>query len=72
MSTDKCVSMLVEVKPCSDRVGSLVVVGLLNDSKKSDETWKVPQTLRFQVCYFCPVLAYLSKCYFRNEKERID
>ncbi|XP_070042401.1 uncharacterized protein [Nicotiana tomentosiformis] len=48
MSTDKCVSMLVEVKPCSDRVGSLVVVGLLNDSKKSDETWKVPQTLRFQ------------------------
>lgn len=72
MSTDKCVSMLVEVKPCSDRVGSLVVVGLLNDSKKSDETWKVPQTLRFQVCYFFSCTCLPVKVSFRNEKERID
>lgn len=47
MSTEKCISMLSEVKPCSDRVGSMVVVGLLNDPKKS-ETWKMPPTLRFQ------------------------
>ncbi|XP_059316935.1 uncharacterized protein LOC132067657 [Lycium ferocissimum] len=47
MSIERCTSMLVEVKPCSDRVGSLVVVGLLNDSKKSG-TWKIPPTLQFQ------------------------
>ncbi|KAJ8570166.1 hypothetical protein K7X08_006743 [Anisodus acutangulus] len=47
MSTESCINMLGEVEPCSDRVGSLVVVGLLNDSMKS-ETWKIPHTLRFQ------------------------
>ncbi|CAN4121825.1 unnamed protein product [Withania somnifera] len=47
MSTERCTSMLVEVKPCSDRVGSLVVVGLLSDTKTS-ETWKIPPTLRCQ------------------------
>ncbi|XP_006344152.1 uncharacterized protein [Solanum tuberosum] len=47
MTTEGCISMLAEVKPCSDRVGSMVVVGLLNDSTKSG-TWKIPPTLKCQ------------------------
>ncbi|PHT33394.1 hypothetical protein CQW23_25194 [Capsicum baccatum] len=47
MSIERCISMLTEVKPSSDRIGSLVVVGLLNDSNKSG-TWRIPPTLRCQ------------------------
>lgn len=52
MSIQSCLNWLLEVKPSSDRVGPLVVVGLLNDSKPSAK-WKVPPTLRCQVCFLC-------------------
>ncbi|KAK9277248.1 hypothetical protein L1049_006787 [Liquidambar formosana] len=47
MSIQSCLNWLLEVKPSSDRVGPLVVAGLLNDSKPSAK-WKVPPTLRCQ------------------------
>ncbi|KAJ4823584.1 hypothetical protein Tsubulata_040345 [Turnera subulata] len=34
MSTQSCLTMLVDVKPCSDRVGPLVVTGLINDTEQ--------------------------------------
>ena len=48
MSTESCQSWLVEVKPGSDRVGPLIVAGVLNDSRDS-KTWKVPRTIKYQV-----------------------
>ncbi|KAK3189295.1 hypothetical protein Dsin_028856 [Dipteronia sinensis] len=47
MSSQSCLDLLVEVKPSSDRVGPLVVVGLLNDLLQS-RGWKVPPTLHYQ------------------------
>ncbi|KAL3501751.1 hypothetical protein ACH5RR_036200 [Cinchona calisaya] len=47
MRMENCLDMLLEVKPGSDRVGPLVVLGLLNDLMPS-ENWKVPPTSRFQ------------------------
>ncbi|KAL5761284.1 hypothetical protein ACOSQ2_020122 [Xanthoceras sorbifolium] len=47
MSAQSCLDLLVEVKPSADRVGPLVVVGLLNDLVKF-RGWKVPPTLHYQ------------------------
>ncbi|CAK9159518.1 unnamed protein product [Ilex paraguariensis] len=47
MCIQSCLNWLIEVKPSSDRVGPLVVAGLLNDSMQSDK-WKIPPTLNFQ------------------------
>ncbi|XWS68836.1 hypothetical protein CRYUN_Cryun04dG0127400 [Craigia yunnanensis] len=47
MSTESCLNWLLEVKPCNDRVGPLVVVGLINDSLQSAAR-KLPPTLRYQ------------------------
>ena len=49
MSTERCLNGLLEVKPCNDRVGPLVVVGLINDSLQSAAR-KLPPTLCYQVC----------------------
>ncbi|TYI36940.1 hypothetical protein ES332_A03G176900v1 [Gossypium tomentosum] len=47
MSTESCLTWLLEVKPCSDRVGPLVVLALINDSLQS-AAWTLPPTLRYQ------------------------
>ncbi|XVF44199.1 hypothetical protein PTKIN_Ptkin02bG0101700 [Pterospermum kingtungense] len=47
MSTESCFNWLLEVKPCNDRVGPLVVVGLINDSMPS-AAQKLPLTLHYQ------------------------
>ncbi|MBA0798836.1 hypothetical protein Gohar_009390 [Gossypium harknessii] len=47
MSTESCLTWLLEVKPCSDRVGPLVVVALINDSLQSAAR-TLPPTLRYQ------------------------
>nr|XP_027097335.1 uncharacterized protein LOC113716965 isoform X1 [Coffea arabica] len=44
---ENCLEMLLEVKPNSDRVGPLAVLGLLNDMAPS-ESWKVPPTSHCQ------------------------
>eukprot|EP00258_Populus_trichocarpa_P050222 XP_024466241.1 uncharacterized protein LOC7466887 isoform X2 [Populus trichocarpa] len=46
MSIQSCLSWLVDVKPSSDRVGPLVVLGLINDSVHSSE--KVNTALDYQ------------------------
>ncbi|KAJ6899257.1 hypothetical protein NC652_025668 [Populus alba x Populus x berolinensis] len=46
MSIQSCLSWLVDVKPSSDRVGPLVVLGLINDSVHSSE--KVSTALDYQ------------------------
>ena len=53
MSIQSCLSLLVDVKKSSDRVGPLVVLGLINDSAQSSE--KVNTALQYQVCWmhFC-------------------
>ncbi|KAM7274491.1 hypothetical protein ACFE04_016357 [Oxalis oulophora] len=46
-SSEKCLDLLKDVKPSSERVGPLVVIGLLNDLVQSG--WKgVPSTLPYQ------------------------
>ncbi|KAH6810088.1 Metallo-hydrolase/oxidoreductase superfamily protein [Perilla frutescens var. frutescens] len=45
MSTKSCEDLLLEVKPHNDRIGPLVVVGLLNDSLLSANL-HIPPTLR--------------------------
>nr|XP_023885792.1 uncharacterized protein LOC111997893 isoform X3 [Quercus suber] len=47
MSVQSCLSWLLEVKPSSDRVGPLTVVGLVNDSIQPADQ-KVPSILRHQ------------------------
>ncbi|KAM1081968.1 hypothetical protein ACFX13_021033 [Malus domestica] len=47
MSVPSCLSWLVEVKPSSDRVGPLIVAGLLNESEQLREM-NIPSTLPFQ------------------------
>ncbi|TYH25607.1 hypothetical protein ES288_A03G182700v1 [Gossypium darwinii] len=47
MSTESCLTWLLEVKPCSDRVGPLVVLALINDTLQS-AAWTLPPTLRYQ------------------------
>lgn len=47
MSTQSCINCLAEVKPSTDRVGPLVVIGLLNDLVQWRK-WKVPPTLSYQ------------------------
>ncbi|KAM1846879.1 hypothetical protein ACFX14_011232 [Malus domestica] len=47
MSVPSCLSWLLEVKPSSDRVGPLIVAGLLNESEKSREM-NIPSTLHYQ------------------------
>ncbi|RXH79289.1 hypothetical protein DVH24_040436 [Malus domestica] len=47
MSVPSCLSWLLEVKPSSDRVGPLIVAGLLNESEKSREM-NIPSTLPYQ------------------------
>ena len=49
MSAQSCLSWLLEVKPSSDRVGALILVGLGNDSIQPADQ-KVPSILRHQVC----------------------
>lgn len=50
MSTQSCINCLAEVKPSTDRVGPLVVIGLLNDLVQWRK-WKVLPTLSYQVYY---------------------
>ncbi|KAK7269791.1 hypothetical protein RIF29_22527 [Crotalaria pallida] len=47
MSVQSCLKWLLEVKPDGNRVGPLVVVGLINDSSVS-EKWKVPPAINYQ------------------------
>ncbi|KAH9795091.1 Lactamase B domain-containing protein [Citrus sinensis] len=47
MSTQSCINCLAEVKPSTDRVGPLVVIGLLNDLVQWRK-WKVLPTLSYQ------------------------
>ncbi|KAK4605950.1 hypothetical protein RGQ29_000296 [Quercus rubra] len=47
MSVQSCLSWLLEVKPSSDRVGPLTVVGLVNESIQPADQ-KVPSILRHQ------------------------
>ncbi|KAL7001113.1 hypothetical protein U1Q18_002266 [Sarracenia purpurea var. burkii] len=47
ISLEGCLSWLLDVKPSSDRVGPLVVIGLINDSIQSSK-FKIPPTLNFQ------------------------
>ncbi|KAL1553597.1 hypothetical protein AAHA92_14253 [Salvia divinorum] len=47
MSTQSCADLLLEVKPHNDRIGPLVVVGLLNDSLQT-RNLHTPSTLRCQ------------------------
>lgn len=49
MSIESCLDWLVDVKPSSDRVGPLTVLGLINDSMPPPK-FKVPSTLLYQVC----------------------
>lgn len=47
MCNRNCLNWLLDVKPSSDRVGPLVVVGLQNDLMRT-EKWKIPPALHFQ------------------------
>ncbi|KAL6529215.1 hypothetical protein OROGR_014838 [Orobanche gracilis] len=47
MSTKSCADLLLEVKRHNDRIGPLVVAGLLSDSMQC-VNWKIPATLRSQ------------------------
>ncbi|OMO50145.1 Beta-lactamase-like protein [Corchorus olitorius] len=47
MSTESCLNLLLELKPCNGRLGPLVVVGLINDSLPSAAR-KLPPTLQLQ------------------------
>ncbi|XP_047938254.1 uncharacterized protein LOC125185999 isoform X1 [Salvia hispanica] len=47
MSTQSCADLLLKVKPHNDRIGPLVVVGLLNDSLQT-RNLHTPSTLRCQ------------------------
>lgn len=49
MSIERCLDLLIDVKPGDDRIGLLVAVGLLNTSEQSGYC-KIPQTLNVQVC----------------------
>jgi hypothetical protein len=51
MSIQSCLNWLVEVIPHGDRVGPLVVAGLVNDLSAS-ANWKVPPAINYQVCFF--------------------
>ncbi|XP_059653946.1 uncharacterized protein LOC132300745 isoform X3 [Cornus florida] len=48
MSIQSCLNWLLDVKPSSDRVGPLAVIGLLTDSILSPK-WRIPPTLHFQL-----------------------
>lgn len=52
MSIHSCLNWLLEVNPHGNRVGPLVVVGLINDSSVSSK-WKVPPAINYQVCAPC-------------------
>ncbi|KAL6573722.1 hypothetical protein OROHE_002181 [Orobanche hederae] len=47
MSTKSCADLLLEVKSHNDRIGPLVVAGLLSDSMQC-VNWNIPATLRSQ------------------------
>ncbi|CAL5210022.1 unnamed protein product [Lathyrus oleraceus] len=47
MSIQSCFNWLLEVIPHGDRVGPLIVVGLINDSSVS-ANWKVPPAINYQ------------------------
>lgn len=50
MSIQSCVNWIQELKPCGDRVGPLVVLGLINESSFSTK-WKVPPAINHQVFF---------------------
>lgn len=50
MSIQSCFNWLLEVTPHGDRVGPLIVVGLINDSSVSANR-KVPPAINYQVCF---------------------
>lgn len=62
MSTKSCAGLLLEVKPHNDRIGPLVVIGLLNDSLQS-EIFQIPPTLRSQVNYLWLLLDFKTICF---------
>ncbi|GLT43495.1 hypothetical protein SLA2020_174380 [Shorea laevis] len=47
MSTESCLNWLQEVKPSTDRIGPLIVVGLINDIAQSAPKM-IPPTLHYQ------------------------
>lgn len=50
MSIQSCLNWLLEVIPHGDRVGPLVVVGLVNDSSVS-ANWEAPPAINYQVFF---------------------
>lgn len=49
MSDQSCQKCLLDVKPSSDRIGPLAVLGPLENSVHSDK-WTIPPNLHSQVC----------------------
>lgn len=71
MSIQSCFNWLLEVIPHGDRVGPLIVVGLINDSSVS-ANWKVPPAINYQVCFLNFFLCFsgwtfIGNCNFRNK-----
>lgn len=50
ISKDSALNLLLDVNRSCDRVGPLVVIGLLHDSTDS-EKWKASQMFHFQVSF---------------------
>jgi hypothetical protein len=76
MSIQSCLNQLLEAIPHGDRVGPLVVVGLVNDSSVS-ANWESPPAINCQVFlffyffYFFNLLSFngwtfIGNCNFRN------
>jgi len=51
MTIQSCLNQLLEVITHGDRVGPLVVVGLVNDSSVS-ANWEAPPAINYQVFFF--------------------
>lgn len=60
ISIKGCTDLLLEVKPHNDRIGPLVVVGLLNDSMLHANL-NIPPTLRSQVCSLWLILGFIRR-----------
>ena len=65
MSVQICLSWLLEVKPGSDRVGPLAVVGLINDSMQPAGQ-KLPPILPHQVCLLFDLVSFLDVANIRH------
>lgn len=56
MSMEACFDCLVDAKPCSDRVGPLVLLGLGDGSMKQ----KLAPSLPVQVCCYQKILSIFN------------